>query len=70
MPFVKTLPEALAAASGKLQEIATAAASQHTGAVTTMPSAASAGRGGAGFGAPHYRVKPKVMPLLPHPTIT
>nr|WP_236591534.1 PE/PPE C-terminal domain-containing protein [Mycobacterium heckeshornense] len=27
-----------------------------------MPSVASAGRGGYGFGAPRYGVKPKVMP--------
>jgi hypothetical protein len=46
----------------------------HAGAVTTMPagmpSVASAGRGGLGFGAPRYGVKPKVMPVLPKPTVT
>jgi PE family/PPE-SVP subfamily C-terminal region len=45
-----------------------------TGTVTTMPagmpSVASAGRNGYGFGAPRYGVKPKVMPALPKPTVT
>lgn len=49
-------------------------AAPHTGAVTTMPagvpSVASAGRGGMGYGAPRYGVKPRVMPLLPKPTVT
>lgn len=49
-------------------------AAPHAGAVTTMPagvpSVASAGRGGMGYGAPRYGVKPKVMPLLPKPTVT
>ncbi|MCV7399632.1 PE domain-containing protein [Mycobacterium fragae] len=35
-----------------------------------MPSVASAGRGGMGFGAPRYGVKPKVMPAMPKPTVT
>lgn len=35
-----------------------------------MPGVASAGRGGSGFGAPRYGVKPKVMPTVPKPTIT
>jgi PE family/PPE-SVP subfamily C-terminal region len=42
------------------------AAAPHAGSVTTMPagmpSVASAGRGGYGFGAPRYGVKPTVMP--------
>jgi hypothetical protein len=42
------------------------AAAPHSGSVTTMPagmpSVASAGRGGYGFGAPRYGVKPTVMP--------
>jgi hypothetical protein len=42
------------------------AAAPHTAPVTTMPagmpSVASAGRGGYGFGAPRYGVKPTVMP--------
>jgi hypothetical protein len=41
-------------------------AAPHTGPVATMPagmpSVASAGRGGFGFGAPRYGVKPTVMP--------
>lgn len=45
-----------------------------TGTMTTMPagipSVASAGRGSTGFGAPRYGVKPKIMPLLPKPTVT
>lgn len=49
-------------------------AAPHAGAVTTMPagvpSVASAGRGGMGYGAPRYGVKPRVMPLLPKPTVT
>jgi PE family/PPE-SVP subfamily C-terminal region len=51
-----------------------ASAAPQPGTVTTMPagmpSAASAGRGGTSFGAPRYGVKPKVMPLLPKPTVT
>jgi hypothetical protein len=51
-----------------------AGAAPHAGAVTTMPAgmpaAATAGRGGTGFGAPRYGIKPKVMPLLPKPTVT
>jgi PE family/PPE-SVP subfamily C-terminal region len=42
------------------------AAAPHAASVTTMPagmpSVASAGRGGYGFGAPRYGVKPTVMP--------
>ena len=39
--------------------------------IAGMPAVANAGRGGAGsFGAPRYGVKPKVMPLLPKPTLT
>lgn len=42
------------------------AAAPHAAAVTTMPagvpSVASAGRGGLGFGTPRYGVKPTVMP--------
>ncbi|ORW01313.1 PPE family protein, SVP subgroup [Mycobacterium kyorinense] len=49
-------------------------AAPHAGTVTTMPagmpSVASAGRGGYGFGAPRYGVKPKVMPAMPKPTVT
>jgi hypothetical protein len=50
-----------------------------TGAPTTggmgpgiagMPAVANGGRGGSSFGAPRYGVKPKVMPLIPKPTIT
>jgi PPE-repeat protein len=43
----------------------TAAAEEETGVTTLpagMPSVASAGRGGFGFGAPHYGFKPTVMP--------
>jgi hypothetical protein len=49
-----------------------------TGAPTTggmngvagMPAVANGGRGGSSFGAPRYGVKPKVMPLVPKPTVT
>ncbi|MCV7257381.1 PPE family protein, SVP subgroup [Mycobacterium shimoidei] len=49
-------------------------AAPHAGAVTTMPAgvpaAVAGGRGGMGYGVPRYGVKPKVMPLLPKPTLT
>jgi hypothetical protein len=49
-------------------------AAPNPGTVTTMPagmpSVASAGRNGYGFGAPRYGVKPKVMPAMPKPTVT
>jgi hypothetical protein len=48
-------------------------AAPHAGVTTMpagMPSAASASRGGSGFGAPRYGVKPKVMPAVPKPTVT
>jgi hypothetical protein len=39
--------------------------------IAGMPAVANGGRGGmGGFGAPRYGVKPKVMPLLPKPTVT
>lgn len=39
--------------------------------IAGMPAVANGGRGGVGgFGAPRYGVKPKVMPLLPKPTVT
>jgi hypothetical protein len=39
--------------------------------IAGMPAVANGGRGGmGGFGAPRYGVKPKVMPLLPKPTLT
>jgi hypothetical protein len=51
-----------------------AGAAPNAGAVSTvpagMPAAATAGRGGTGFGAPRYGVKHKVMPLLPKPMVT
>jgi hypothetical protein len=41
------------------------------GPIAGMPAVASGGRGGAGgFGAPRYGVKPKVMPMIPKPTLT
>jgi len=41
------------------------------GPIAGMPAVASGGRGGVGgFGAPRYGVKPKVMPMLPKPTLT
>jgi len=41
------------------------------GPIAGMPAVASGGRGGlGGFGAPRYGVKPKVMPMLPKPTLT
>ncbi len=38
--------------------------------IAGMPAVANGGRGGSSFGAPRYGVKPKVMPLLPKPTLT
>ena len=39
--------------------------------IAGMPAVANGGRGGVGgFGAPRYGVKPKVMPLIPKPTLT
>jgi hypothetical protein len=41
------------------------------GPIAGMPAVASGGRAGVGgFGAPRYGVKPKVMPMLPKPTLT
>ncbi|UMB72131.1 PE/PPE C-terminal domain-containing protein [Mycobacterium paraterrae] len=37
--------------------------------VAGMPAVANGGRGGSSFGAPRYGVKPKVMPLVPKPTM-
>jgi hypothetical protein len=37
--------------------------------VAGMPAVANGGRGGSSFGAPRYGVKPKVMPLIPKPTM-
>ncbi len=59
IPAVSTSPPTLAGAG-------MTSAGPHTAPATTvpagMPSAASAGRGGYGFGAPRYGVKPTVMP--------
>lgn len=38
--------------------------------IAGMPAVANGGRGGSSFGAPRYGVKPKVMPLVPKPTVT
>jgi len=38
--------------------------------IAGMPAVANGGRGGSSFGAPRYGVKPKVMPLVPKPTLT
>lgn len=59
VPVSSATPAALAGAGW------TSAAPQGTPVATMpagMPSAASAGRGGVGFGAPRYGVKPTVMP--------
>lgn len=48
-------------------------AAPHTGVAAMpagVPAAAAGGRGGMGFGVPRYGVKPKVMPLMPKPTLT
>ncbi len=37
--------------------------------IAGMPAVANGGRGGSSFGAPRYGVKPKVMPLVPKPTM-
>ncbi|OHU83937.1 PPE family protein, SVP subgroup [Mycobacterium talmoniae] len=54
------------AAPAMLRGAGWTAAAPHTAPVTTMPagmpSVASAGRGGFGFGTPRYGVKPLVMP--------
>ncbi len=59
VPVASTTPTTLAGAGWT-------AAAPHSGPVTTMPagmpSVATAGRGGYGFGAPRYGVKPTVMP--------
>jgi hypothetical protein len=41
-----------------------------TNGIAGMPAVANGGRGGSSFGAPRYGVKPKVMPLVPKPTLT
>src|SRR5882757_5196567 len=41
-----------------------------TNGIAGMPAVANGGRGGSSFGAPRYGVKPKVMPLIPKPTLT
>ncbi|WIM90082.1 PE domain-containing protein [Candidatus Mycobacterium wuenschmannii] len=41
-----------------------------TNGIAGMPAVANGGRGGSSFGAPRYGVKPKVMPLVPKPTVT
>jgi hypothetical protein len=38
--------------------------------IAGMPAVANGGRGGSSFGAPRYGVKPKVMPMIPKPTVT
>jgi hypothetical protein len=41
------------------------------GPIAGMPAVANGGRGGmGGFGAPRYGVKPKVMPVIPKPSLT
>jgi hypothetical protein len=46
------------------------AAGGMTNGIAGMPAVANGGRGGSSFGAPRYGVKPKVMPLIPKPTLT
>jgi hypothetical protein len=68
-----------AAVPAASRAVTLAAQSWTTGAPSTggmgpgiagMPAVANGGRGGSSFGAPRYGVKPKVMPMIPKPTVT